>query len=105
MAHRQRVMHLYRQALKTCLDWSGDRRQWYPRARAIRSEFESNRSLVRDAGVDGECWAQGGRGCAASAGAAAAESLQWAVLLLLLLRAAAAGGKPCTAACPPPSAK
>lgn len=46
MAHRQRIMHLYRHALKTCLDWSGDRRQWYMRARAIRAEFESNRNLT-----------------------------------------------------------
>lgn len=42
--HRQRAMHLYRHALKTCLDWSGSRQQWYPRARAIRAEFEANRS-------------------------------------------------------------
>ena len=47
MAQRMRIMHLYRHALKTCLDWSGDRRQWYPRARAIRAEFEANRT-VRD---------------------------------------------------------
>jgi hypothetical protein len=46
MAHRQRIMHLYRHALKTCLDWTGDRQQWYMRARAIRAEFEANRNLV-----------------------------------------------------------
>jgi hypothetical protein len=46
-AHRARVMLLYRRALKTVLDWSGDRRQWYGRARAVRSEFEANRVTVR----------------------------------------------------------
>jgi hypothetical protein len=64
-------MQLYRQALKTCLDWSGSRQQWYARvskprkgkfgdlaletiadvglclqARAIRAEFEANRNIV-----------------------------------------------------------
>lgn len=43
--HRQRAMHLYRHALKTCLDWSGNRAQWYVRGRAIRAEFEANRHL------------------------------------------------------------
>jgi NADH dehydrogenase (ubiquinone) 1 beta subcomplex subunit 9 len=38
-------MQLYRHALKTCLDWSGERAQWYPRARAIRAEFEANRDI------------------------------------------------------------
>ena len=33
-AHRQRVMHLYRHSLKTCLDWSGSRVQWYARVGA-----------------------------------------------------------------------
>lgn len=45
-AHRARVMLLYRRALKTALDWSGDRRQWYGRARAVRGEFEANRVTV-----------------------------------------------------------
>lgn len=45
-AHRARVMLLYRRALKTALDWSGDRRQWYARAGAVRSEFEANRVTV-----------------------------------------------------------
>jgi hypothetical protein len=31
--HRLRAMHLYRHALKTCLDWSGSRQQWYARVR------------------------------------------------------------------------
>eukprot|EP00878_Enallax_costatus_P004039 GHUV01004262.1.p1 GENE.GHUV01004262.1~~GHUV01004262.1.p1 ORF type:complete len:109 (+),score=14.79 GHUV01004262.1:185-511(+) len=43
--HRQRAVHLYRRALKTCLDWSGSRQQWYARARAIRAEFEANRHI------------------------------------------------------------
>jgi len=66
MAHRERVMRLYRQALKTCLDWSGDRRQWYPRGRAIRAEFEANRDLV-SAEVAAGVWLGGGaqwRACA-----------------------------------------
>jgi hypothetical protein len=29
--HRQRAMQLYRHALKTCLDWSGNRQQWFVR--------------------------------------------------------------------------
>jgi hypothetical protein len=45
-AHRSRVMLLYRRALKTALDWSGDRRQWYARARAVRGEFEAHRETV-----------------------------------------------------------
>ena len=48
-AHRARVMLLYRRALKTVLDWSGDRRQWYGRARAVRNDFEANRVTVRSA--------------------------------------------------------
>jgi NADH dehydrogenase (ubiquinone) 1 beta subcomplex subunit 9 len=49
-AHRARVMLLYRRALKTALDWSGDRRAWYERARAVRGEFEANRvTEARDA--------------------------------------------------------
>jgi hypothetical protein len=33
--HRQRAMHLYRHALKTCLDWSGNRAQWYVRVSTV----------------------------------------------------------------------
>jgi len=51
-AHRSRVMLLYRRALKSALDWTGDRQQWYARARAVRGEFEANRETVRS-GVGG----------------------------------------------------
>jgi hypothetical protein len=35
-SHRQRIMQLYRHSLKTCLDWSGDRHQWYARVSGRR---------------------------------------------------------------------
>lgn len=35
LGHKIRVMQLYRHALKTCLDWTGSRAQWYDRVSDI----------------------------------------------------------------------
>ena len=46
LPHKQRVQRLYRHGLRQLLYWSQNRQHWYPRAHALRLEFENNKSLV-----------------------------------------------------------
>ncbi|GAX84417.1 hypothetical protein CEUSTIGMA_g11838.t1 [Chlamydomonas eustigma] len=43
LPHRLRVMRMYRTGLKELLNWSASRHHWYPRAAALRQEFEQNK--------------------------------------------------------------
>lgn len=46
LPHRLRVMRLYRYGLRELLNWSSNRHEWFPRAQALRLEFEGNKGLV-----------------------------------------------------------
>ncbi len=46
LGHRLRVMLMYRTGLRELLNWSMSRHVWYPRAEALRAEFEANRAIV-----------------------------------------------------------
>lgn len=46
LPHRLRVMRMYRYGLRELLNYSSSRHEWYPRAAALRTEFESTKSLV-----------------------------------------------------------
>jgi NADH dehydrogenase (ubiquinone) 1 beta subcomplex subunit 9 len=45
-AHVARVRNIYRQALRTSLDWYMSRETWRPEALRIREEFEKNRHIT-----------------------------------------------------------
>ncbi|GFR45054.1 hypothetical protein Agub_g6426 [Astrephomene gubernaculifera] len=45
LPHKLRVMRMYRTGLKELINWSSTRHEWYPRAYALRQEFEDNRNL------------------------------------------------------------
>lgn len=45
-------MRARRYGLRELLNWSANRQHWYPRAYALRSEFEANRDEV-GSGVEG----------------------------------------------------
>eukprot|EP00195_Chlamydomonas_chlamydogama_P015528 CAMPEP_0202900248 /NCGR_PEP_ID=MMETSP1392-20130828/10586_1 /ASSEMBLY_ACC=CAM_ASM_000868 /TAXON_ID=225041 /ORGANISM="Chlamydomonas chlamydogama, Strain SAG 11-48b" /LENGTH=119 /DNA_ID=CAMNT_0049586597 /DNA_START=125 /DNA_END=484 /DNA_ORIENTATION=+ len=45
LPHKLRVMRMYRYGLRELLNWSQNRQHWYPRAHALRAEFESNKGL------------------------------------------------------------
>ena len=47
LPHRLRVMRQYRYGLKELLNWSQNRHHWYPRANALRAEYEANKAMVR----------------------------------------------------------
>jgi NADH dehydrogenase (ubiquinone) 1 beta subcomplex subunit 9 len=47
LPHRLRVMRMYRYGLRELLNWSSNRHEWFPRAKALRMEFEANKGLVR----------------------------------------------------------
>ncbi len=47
LPHRLRVMRMYRYGLRELLNWSSNRHEWFPRAQALRLEFEANKGLVR----------------------------------------------------------
>ncbi len=47
LPHRLRVMRMYRYGLRELLSYSSNRLEWFPRAQALRLEFEANRHLVR----------------------------------------------------------
>lgn len=49
LSHKLRVMRMYRYGLKELLYWSQNRHHWYPRATALRQEFEANKTVVRPA--------------------------------------------------------
>uniref|UniRef100_A0A7S3QKE1 NADH dehydrogenase [ubiquinone] 1 beta subcomplex subunit 9 n=1 Tax=Dunaliella tertiolecta TaxID=3047 RepID=A0A7S3QKE1_DUNTE len=44
LPHKQRVARLYRYGLRELLNYSANRQHWYPRAFALRAEFEANRA-------------------------------------------------------------
>eukprot|EP00983_Pelagomonas_calceolata_P133054 1161928-Pelagomonas_calceolata.AAC.4 len=46
LPHKQRVARLYRYGLRELLNYSANRQHWYPRAFALRAEFEANRAEV-----------------------------------------------------------
>lgn len=47
LPHKLRVMRMYRYGLRELLNWSATRQHWYPRAQALRQEFEGNKAVVR----------------------------------------------------------
>jgi hypothetical protein len=47
LPHRLRVMRMYRYGLRELLNWSANRHEWFPRAQALRLEFEANKGMVR----------------------------------------------------------
>lgn len=46
LPHRLRVMRMYRHGLRELLNWSSNRHEWYPRAHALRAEFEEKKGMV-----------------------------------------------------------
>jgi len=46
LPHKLRVMRMYRYGLRELLNYSANRQHWYPRAFALRAEFEANRAEV-----------------------------------------------------------
>mmetsp|Transcript_2210 Transcript_2210/g.5625 ORF Transcript_2210/g.5625 Transcript_2210/m.5625 type:complete len:124 (-) Transcript_2210:476-847(-) len=46
LPHRLRVMRMYRYGLRELLNWSANRHEWYPRAHALRAEFEANKAIT-----------------------------------------------------------
>eukprot|EP00798_Chlamydomonas_sp_ICE-L_P007854 gene7854-1060_t len=44
LPHKFRVMRMYRYGLKELINWSQNRHHWYPRAHALREEFETNKA-------------------------------------------------------------
>lgn len=46
LPHKLRVMRMYRYGLKELISWSVDRHAWFPRAAALREEFESKRAVT-----------------------------------------------------------
>uniref|UniRef100_A0A7S0UJY7 NADH dehydrogenase [ubiquinone] 1 beta subcomplex subunit 9 n=2 Tax=Polytomella TaxID=3049 RepID=A0A7S0UJY7_9CHLO len=45
LPHKLRVMRMYRTGLKEIVNWSYGRHEFYPRANALRMEFEANKEL------------------------------------------------------------
>mmetsp|Transcript_12684 Transcript_12684/g.32859 ORF Transcript_12684/g.32859 Transcript_12684/m.32859 type:complete len:95 (+) Transcript_12684:141-425(+) len=50
IAHRVRVMRLYRHSLKQMASWAVQRSLFYVEAEKIRSQFEANKNVVRGGG-------------------------------------------------------
>jgi len=45
LAHRARVMDLYRNSLRTCLSWAVDREVFFAEAEKIRTRFDENKNI------------------------------------------------------------
>ncbi|KAG2501462.1 hypothetical protein HYH03_001242 [Edaphochlamys debaryana] len=45
LPHKLRVMRMYRTGLKELINYSANRHEWYPRAYALRKEFEDNKDV------------------------------------------------------------
>lgn len=46
LAHKTRVMHLYRSSLKSILSWAVQRDVWYDEVARVRDEFEKHRNVA-----------------------------------------------------------